>query len=329
MVILLAGCNHDSQAAVINNTAASAQISAWLAYWDVPDAVREVKGLQDLRKLSYFAVGFDQGGQLCIPDDLTEALRQTGGRTDYEKYLTFVNDQQVGEDKMLLKDLGVLRKVFASEQAMDKHIAEILALTSAAKCDGVEIDYETIWKDARVSEGFLKFIPRLYERAKAKNLKLRVVLEPSTPFARINFIEGPEYVVMFYNYHGTHSITPGPKANKTFIQRVLKNIATLPATRSVAFSTGGCIWELKSIKSNRFLTEKEAASLAVENEATPKRDKESQCLVFDYVLDGRAYTVWYADRETLNYWISLAKAAGESNISLWRLGGNRDIHKVK
>jgi spore germination protein len=33
--------------------------------------------------------------------------------------------------------------------------------------------------------------------------------------------------------------------------------------------------------------------------------------------------------KTLNYWISIAKEQGENNISLWRLGENVDIEKIK
>ena len=48
-----------------------------------------------------------------------------------------------------------------------------------------------------------------------------------------------------------------------------------------------------------------------------------------YQDKGSAYTVWYADATTLNYWIATAKGAGISRVSLWRLGGNADIGKVK
>jgi spore germination protein len=101
----------------------------------------------------------------------------------------------------------------------------------------------------------------------------------------------------------------------------------LEGEKSVALSTGGCMWGDNGEK--RFLTEAEARALAKVNDAELSRDEESQCVTFHYEDKGVGYQVWYADIKTLNYWIAIAQEQGYNNISLWRLGGNMALHKLR
>jgi spore germination protein YaaH len=209
---------------------------------------------------------------------------------------------------------------------MMNHIDDIIAHTLQGGYDGIEIDYERIWKDEKIGQSFLKFADKLYGKALKNNLKLRLVLEPSTPLSSIEFAKGPEYVVMLYNLYGLHS-APGPKANKEFIQKTVTRMTALPSGKSVALSTGGCVWGDNGEK--RFLTETEAKTLVATYGLATKRDEESQCVVFTYKEKDVSYQVWYADVQTLNYWIAIAKEHGVNNVSLWRFGGNVGINQIK
>ena len=42
----------------------------------------------------------------------------------------------------------MLRRVLANTAVMDRHIAEIISLGKEGRYDGIELDYERIWKDA-------------------------------------------------------------------------------------------------------------------------------------------------------------------------------------
>lgn len=302
--------------------------AAWLAYWDLADGVKDLERIAGkLEKLSYFGAYFDQNDDLFIPQELSDQkaeLQQTQGK--YETYLTFVNDKQNADGSVIVKDIALLRRLFADEETMDRHIDEIIALTLQGGYDGIEIDYESIWKDEQVGQSYLVFAGRLYKAALANKLKLRLVLEPGTPFSSAAFFRGPEYVVMFYNLYGLHS-GPGPKANADFIRKILTQMEALPGEKAAAFSTGGCVWGDDGEK--RFLTEVQANTLAVTHARDPRRDKESQCLVFEYQDNGVSYQVWYTDVQTLNYWASIAREQGGDQINLWRLGGNAAIDKIK
>ena len=161
----------------------------------------------------------------------------------------------------------------------------------------------------------------------AQALKLRVPLAPGTSFSTTHFIAGPEYVVMLYNLYGTHTLLPGPKADRAFIQKIIANMAALPEPKSVAYAGGGCLWNTKGQR--RLLTEKEALAIIKKHNLEPIRDAESQCLVLKY-REGIVFTsVLFADATTINYRVSLAKVYGIKNIALWRLGANSSSENIK
>lgn len=326
--IILIGCNYNNQSSVNAVAKEPTRIAAWLAYWDLDAGEKDLKRVgKKLEKLSYFSAFFDVNDHLFIPKELSDKkgeLQKKKG--NYETYLTFVNDKQNPDGSAVMKDIEVLDRIFSDDMSIEKHIDEIIALTLQGGYDGIEIDYENIWKDETIGQSFLHFTDKLYAKSQKNNLKLRIVLEPSTPFSSVNFIKGPEYVVMLYNLYGLHS-APGPKANKEFIQKIITRMEALPGEKSVAFSTGGCSWGDNGEK--EFLTEVEAKTLAVIYDRELRRDEESQCVVFDYKSKGVTYQVWYADVKTLNYWITIAKEQGVNHISLWRLGENVDIDKIK
>lgn len=326
--VILLGCNYNSQFAVNAVAKEPTQLSAWIAYWDLAAGEKDlVKIEKKLEKLSYFAAYFDRHDHLFIPQELKDKKDElTKKKMQYETYLTFVNDKRNFSGSIVMKDMEVLRRKFSSEALMDNHVDEIIALTLQGGYDGIEIDYEKVWKDEKIGQSFLVFADKLYTKALKNNLKLRIVLEPNAPFSSSGFFKGPEYVVMLYNLYGLHS-SPGPKANKEFIQKTVLRMKALPGEKSAAFSTGGCLWGDNGDK--RFLTEVQAKNLAEKYSAEITRDEESQCIVFAYQDMGVTYQVWYADAETLNYWITISKVQGENNISLWRLGENVDIDAIK
>ncbi|MDU4959567.1 MAG: hypothetical protein E6X17_02745 [Sporomusaceae bacterium] len=319
--VLLTGCSPGQPAG--GDAGEPLQLSAWLTHWDWADGDRELKRWENqLSSLSYFAATFDANDRLVVAPELSQPRPKTGG---YTRYLTFVNDRENADGSVTLKDTAVLQRLLTDETALDRHIDEIIALTAAGGYNGIEIDYERVWKEQPLTEPFSRFISRLYTRALQSGLGLRVVLEPGTPFQTAGLISGPEYVVMFYNLYGLHS-SPGPKADAEFIQKTAARMAVLPGTKAAAFAGGGCLWGDNGEK--RFLTEVEARTLAALHAVRPQRDESSQSLVFSYQENGVSYQVWYADFLTLRAWIRTAQSQGISSIFLWRLGGNVDSHKL-
>ena len=326
--VLLAGCNYNNQLTSKADAKETIERAAWLAYWDLDAGGKDLQRIgKKLGKLSYFGAYFDAHDRIFIPQELSDKRKELRAKKEkYETYLTFVNDKQNADESVIMKDIEVLRRIFANTASMDSHIDDLIALTLQGKYDGIEIDYERIWNDEQIAKSFSIFVDKLYKKAGANKLKLRVVLEPGTPFSIVNLPQGPEYVVMFYNLYGLHS-EPGPKANRAFIEKTVGQMKALQGETSVAFATGGCLWG--DTGKRALLSEVEAKTLAVTQDSKIKRDEASQCIVFQYQDMGVSYQVWYADVETLIYWIGIAKEQGVNNISIWRLGGNIDINKIE
>lgn len=304
----------------------SSPISAWVVYWDLLAGEMEMKKMeQRLEKLSVFAAYFDAKDQLFIPQELA-VRRQQFNKGNTTIYLTVVNDRQNNDGTVTTKDIDVLRRVLANDESMESHSNEIVQLAREGCYDGIELDYEKFWKDASLSRSFIIFADMLFVKAMKNNLKLRIVLEPNAPFDSPYFAVGPEYVVMLYNLHGLHN-GPGPKADRTFIQKTIKRMKALLGEKAAAIASGGAVWADNGAK--KMLTEAEATKLAVSKEAQISRDNDSQGLVFSYQDQGVQYQVWYADVHTLNFWIAAAREQGEIGINLWRLGGNIDIQQIK
>ena len=302
--------------------AAPLPLSAWGVYWNSEPVVKELEILSpSLRSISAFSMLFDAQDGMYLPDQtiaLIRQLQEAFGQTK-EIYLTFVNDVALDDGGFSLKDVGLLERIFASNEAMEAHIADMIVLTQEAGCGGIELDYEAVKRNAALWEPYGRFIEKLYARAGEANLSLRVVLEPAS-LGKLTYPNGPEYVVMCYNLYGSHS-GPGPKADANFIRELAQKSSGI-SDIVFAFATGGFDWDKD--ETARQLTQSEAEALAKRVGATPVRDTASGAMQFTYKEDNVPHTVWYADGETLAFWIHTAREAGIVNFALWRTGGNTD-----
>ncbi|WP_144276021.1 glycosyl hydrolase [Gottschalkia acidurici] len=302
------------------------KISVWTTYWDTVDLENEFDKISgNIKDISYFAVYFDENEKLFIPDEIeatNEMIKKRYPKYNYGSYLTFVNDLLRKDEASSLKDKDLLYRLFSTEESMNNHVKEILSMTIKGGYSGVEIDYEAIGKDVILWNSFLKFVEKLYTEAIKKDIDVRIVLEPNFPEESITFPKGPEYVIMCYNLHG-YGTTPGPKANKEFILKMIEKMKKLPGNINFAMSTGGFKFYGDKVEQ---LSEKEAVELAKMYDATIIRDEDSKARYFTYVDDESvSYEVWYADHETLDFWFSIVEESGDYGLSLWRMGGNLSI----
>ncbi len=304
------------------NTAESFDMSisdlgAWAAYWNL-DVSNEIKALDSkLTSVSYFEAYFDGNYNIVIPDELIQYYNSTK-KAEYDKYITFVNDV-VDENNKSLKDIQLLESLFKDEESINTHVEELIGIVKQYDFDGIEIDYEQIKNKLPLWNNYFNFVERLYKRAIEENLKLRIVLEPSIPYNDIKFIEGPEYIIMCYNLHGS-SDKPGEKANAEFIQNVIDKAEVIPGSKKFAVAAGGIDWQegQKGVS----IDEKKAQEIIRQYEIKEKRDKNSSCLVFNYIDENNnKHEVWYADKTTLNQWMKVIYSNGYT-ASIWRLGGN-------
>lgn len=342
MLMIFTGCNAQPKTAEHGPV----ELGGWLVYWDAGKGMTELKEEKHLKNVSLFTACFDKNDKLCLPKmmlkpenpeaenantsfaEMVKELRKIGVK---EIYLCVDNDIMDNGSQRVdkLKDLDVLRRVLKDDESIDKHADELVALAKSLDCDGLELDYERLWKkesDDKLRSQFLDLTYKLARKTVENGLKLRIILEPSADMGA-DFCKGPEYIVMLYNLYGTHS-GPGPKADYDFIDNTIKKMSKLPNNTAVAFSDGGCIWV--NDKKGKFISEEQVFEMIQKYDVKPERDSDSAVLNFEFKdKNDNNCEVWYADGETLNYWIAEAERQGISRAYLWRLGGNKTINKVK
>lgn len=312
---------------------APVELSAWAAYWDKADGLKEYVQIQNrLSSLSCFQTYYDSKDKLIIPDETREIAACALKEGQEKRYLSFVNDWKDKKGNIVTKDKALLKRILKNDERREAVIKEMVDAVKELECTGIELDFEAFFKDKNLLADYLAFTQQLNAACLRENLDLRIVLEPGMPMDA-GLCEGPEYVVMFYNLCGKHS-GPGPKADGEFIEKTLKKMEAIPGTKAAAFATGGCLWEdygLLGLKKGpiKFLNEDDAAAIAKKHDITPHRDKKSYALYFTYQDKGHDYELWYADSETLNAWIKAAADAGINKVSIWRLGGNTDIEGIR
>ena len=298
-----------------------ASLAYWFTYWDI-DAVYEdfYRESEQLDTICFFAAYFDKEQKLFIPGNITDAverLRNEGKLEEKDTYLTFVNDLLTAGGSSL-KDTDLLYTLLADPAAAERHAEEIVDMTQGLGMDGVEIDYERIRDDGTLWEYFFRFENILWEKCREKGLKLRIVLEPSAPTGGYAWPEGPEYVMMCYNLYGAGT-EAGPKADPEFLRRMVASMEQLPGTLNFALSNGG--FDFGEEGDAEQLNSADVAGRIRKYGGSPVRDENSGAMVYTYSEEGQKHEIWYADRETLQYWISVIGKEGHHRISVWRLGG--------
>lgn len=301
---------------------ANPSLDAWVVYWDRENGLAEFSSANAKAPvytgISYFAAYFDKDGKLFLPEGMVQKEKNST-----RQYLCVVNDvQQLNETS--LKDTDILKKILATKELQKKHADEIIHLAQKAGCNGIDLDYERVFRDPEVVPLYLQFIQVLQKKAQNKQMALRVLLEPNIAYGKYDFPAGPQYVVMMYNLHGIHN-DAGPKADFAFIRKTIQKMTSLPGTPGIALSTGGCSWS--STGSKQFISAQEVEALAKTYHVQPVRDSLSDALHFSYTdTDGNTIVVWYADEQTVISWIGTAKVFGITDISIWRMGDHEKTY---
>lgn len=296
--------------------------SVWNVYWNLDGVEEQIESLSDkICNVNYFAAYFDYENHVFVDKSTVDFYEKTGETykaRGWKCYLTVVNDQILEDGSSSLKSKELLYDILSEQETYEAHAEELISVATQYGYDGLEIDYENIRKDDTLWGYFMPFVEYLYDRCNEEGLLLRVVLETNIDTARIDWVEGPEYVVMCYNLYGSHS-EPGPKADKAFIEEIREKMSNVPGNVDYALANGGFDWSSEgTVKS---LTGKKAQELLAEYDVTPKRDEDSDVNYFTYEDEnGISHEVWYADDKTLQTWMSWISTDEEQKFSIWRLG---------
>lgn len=299
------------------------ETTVWYPYWDNATADEELALIGDgCDTVCFFASYYDKNNVPFIPDDITRAckrLSDSGQLTGKKTYLTFVNDKLLDKGSSL-KDTTLLYSLFGTGEKAEQHAKDCIQLTKSLGCEGIEIDYEAIKKDAELWKCFNSFTHILAEQARAEGMPLRIVFEPSAPIGSYDWPSYPEYVMMCYNLYG-FGTEPGPKADVTFVREMAEKMKALPGEINLAFANGG--FDFAGDGSVKQINLSNITQILNDTKITPSRDESSGALFFVYTDgSGLSHEIWYADQETMQLWMETAQNCGIDRVSVWRLGGN-------
>ena len=322
--LLLGGCYSKTTDAMEGH---SPTFHGWVVYWDAARGEKELLAVDKAKTgvtyngVSYFGAYYNKNGQLFVPKEIQSDINIPGDR-----FLTIVNDKENEDGSVTRKDTAFVADILKSDDERRRHAKEILDLAHSDGYNGVEIDYERVWKDAKVRSNFVAFLTVLQEQANKRHIALRVILEPSVDYSTANLPKGPTYVIMAYNLFGTHS-GPGPKADYQFLRKTARSLDSVPRPHGVALSTGGCYWDSTGVK--KFIATTDAIRLAKKYDVTPERDSLSGALHFSYTDEaGVTATIWYADETTIELWIKTVKPYELDDISIWRMGDHEVMYDL-
>ena len=179
LIIFLTGCSSNGQFVVKAYDKPDMNRAAWIVYWDLSAGEKDLDKIgYKVGKLSYFGAYFDQMDRLFIPTELRDIKNEhKRKKMHYETYLSIINDRKNIDGSVLLKDIEVLKRWFSTDTLMDTHIEDIIKFAKEDDYDGIEIDYERVWKDEAVGRQFLRFVHKLCiddDKVKFVNSALRM-----------------------------------------------------------------------------------------------------------------------------------------------------------
>ena len=123
----------------------SANVSAWLAEWDIPKGLEDAQDLQP-KDVVLFAAYFDMQGRPFLTEPMQRLINSKRKLTPEggKLYLSVVNDVVYAPGKALQKDPSVVKNIVANTESRQKHKADLLRLLASGPFDGLEIDYEKV-----------------------------------------------------------------------------------------------------------------------------------------------------------------------------------------
>lgn len=291
---------------------------AWIAYWDIENVIEEVSKVSEYGDyISLFEVYFDGDENLQVPEKLDEIYGQLKNQyPDKKMYISITNDFVFNDGSQSLKDKFRLKNILTDSQKSEALCDSVIEIANRYECQGIELDFETVWKDAELVSSYVDFVRRLQQKT---NLSIRVLIEPSTSTKCLKFPNNVEYGVMCYNLH-YKAEAPGPKCDYAFLKKLIKTFSKTKNPMTFALATGGFDFGKTDRTS---LTQEQAEALAAQYNAEVVRDDKSGSLTFTYSIDNEKHEVWYADIDTIKEWIKIVQERGNYGVWIWKLGGNR------
>ena len=229
-------------------------------------------------------------------------------------------------------DIKMTKRFLNNTDARDNAIREILAYASLYKLDGINLDFENIYKEDK--DALTQFVRELTPLLKEQGLVVSMdVTIPdgsdtwSLCYDRKAIGQIVDYVMlMTYDQHYSSSPKAGSVAQIVWVeknlQKVLEIVPKEKLLLGLPFYTR--LWKEEPDKdgkikvTNQVLGMDAAKKMIKDNNALVRWDEESGQFYAEYKKDNLSYKVWLEDENSINLKSSLAQKYNLAGAAAWR-----------
>lgn len=284
------------------------------------DKIGKIEGL-DVTSPTWFQLK-DDTGELINRADATYV--EWAHKNGYKVWALFSNDFQ---------DIKATSRFLNNTDARDNVIRQILIYSSLYKLDGINIDFENVYKEDK--DALTQFVRELTPLLKEQGLVVSVdVTIPdgsdtwSKCYDRKALGEVVDYVMlMTYDQHWATSPVSGSVAQITWVEKnIAKVLNMVPKEKLILglpFYTR--LWEEEKTKygnikvtNPKVLSMESAKKMVDENNAKVKWDEESGQFYAEFKENGKNYKIWMEDENSINLKSSLVHKYKLAGTAAWR-----------
>lgn len=317
------------QALLLQNASDTPSSPAYVGGYAYPFISRWVleQTLPNLSDLFIFSYGFTTEGEL-IPPQLDDTFMITTAKNyGVAPILTLT---PFGPDGQFSNYL--ISQVVNSETAKQRLIENITAQITDRGFEGVDIDFEYILPEDRIS--FADFVLDVRTAINALGYLVSVALAPKTSDTQIGLLyEGKDYgllgeaadfvLLMTYEWGYTYGPAMAVAPINKVRQVVEYALTKIPAEKiHLGIPNYGYDWTLPYVRGSSKATtigNVEAVQIAITRGADIRFDETAQSPYFNYVLDGATHEVWFEDVRSLTAKFNLVKEYQLRGMSYWQI----------
>ena len=226
----------------------------------------------------------------------------------------------------------LIRVLVENQEIQDRVIEELLVTVEDRGYAGVDVDFEYILPENRVS--YAEFVGRLKRRMNENGYQVSVAVAPKTADDQKGLlVEGVDYAqlgenadfvfLMTYEWGYTYG-PPLAVAPLDKVRQVVEYaVSRIPEEKLImGIPNYGYDWPVpyeRGLTRARTIGNVEAVSLAVENGAQIEYAEVSQAPWFSYQRAGMEHVVWFEDVRSITAKVELAREFGLAGVWYWNL----------
>ena len=282
--------------------------------------IRIDKKTQELSK-KYPVIYSDNNTSICMLDLGDSKYIDWAHENGYDIWALFKNEF----------DIEAANKMLNNKESRKKVIELLLEYTEKYKLDGINIDFEYLYyEDRHVLSQFARELAlALREMGVITSIDVTKIDKTSIRWSmcydREALAEDVDYIVlMAYDQNGEWSLRSGSVAQlkwvENAIEETLKQVPSEKILLGVPFYTR--LWEEAGGKiiSTKAITMQTTQKLTNENNANLTWDEESGQYIARYSKDGKDYTIWVEDANSIALKADLIAKYNLAGPAAWRRG---------